>query len=80
MTDAPGRLTENAPLPDALVEKYAAKGSHLVRCDQPLKWAGRAKIVEADFACETLLDRGKIRHEPTSLAAGIRGLIELGRP
>ena len=73
-------LVNRRPLPDALIEKYASQGSHPVRCDKPLRWAGRAKIVEADFACETLLDRGKIRHEPTSLAAGIRGLIELGRP
>jgi 2-phospho-L-lactate transferase/gluconeogenesis factor (CofD/UPF0052 family) len=73
-------LVNRRPLPDALIEKYASQGSHPVRCDKPLRSAGRAQIVEADFACETLLDRGKIRHEPTSLAAGIRGLIELGRP
>jgi len=69
-------LVNRRPLPAALVEKYARQGSQPVRCDQPLRWAGRAQIVEADFACETLLDRGKIRHEPSSLAAGIRALID----
>jgi uncharacterized cofD-like protein len=68
-------LVNRRPLPPALVEKYGRQGSEPVRCDQPLRWAGRAQVVEADFACETLLDRGKIRHEPLSLAAGIRALI-----
>jgi uncharacterized cofD-like protein len=71
-------LVNRRPLPEALVEKYASQGAEPVRYDEPLKWAGGAKLMEADFACETLLDRGKIRHEPTSLAAGIRALIELG--
>jgi uncharacterized cofD-like protein len=69
-------LVNRRPLPTAVVENYAQQGSEPVRCDRPLRWAGRAQIVEADFACETLLDRGKIRHEPTSLAAGIRALID----
>jgi uncharacterized cofD-like protein len=73
-------LVNRHPLPEALVEKYASQGSQPVRWEEPLKWAGAAKVVEADFACETLLDRGKIRHEPTSLAAGIRALVQAGRP
>jgi uncharacterized cofD-like protein len=73
-------LVNRRPLPAALIEEYASQGSQPVRYDKPLKWAGRAKVVEMEFACETLLDRGKIRHEPTSLAAGIRTLVEAGRP
>ena len=73
-------LVNRRPMPAALVEKYASQGSRPVRCDRPLVWGGRATMVEADFACEALLDRGKIRHEPASLAAGIRALIDAGRP
>ena len=72
-------VVNRRPLPTALVEKYARQGSEPVVCDGPLRWAGRAQIVEADFACEALLDRGKIRHEPLSLAAGIRALVDAGR-
>jgi uncharacterized cofD-like protein len=72
-------LVNRRPLPAALLGTYGRQGSEPVRCDRPLRWAGRATIVEADFACEALLDRGKIRHEPASLAAGIRALIDAGR-
>ena len=73
-------LVNRRPLPDDLVAKYASQGAEPVRYDEPLQWAGSAKVVEADFACETLIDRGKIRHEPTSLAAAIRALVQAGRP
>ena len=73
-------LVNRRPIPAALIERYASQGSQPVRCERPLVWGGRAKIVEADFACEALLDRGKIRHEPVSLAAGIRALVDAGRP
>ena len=73
-------LVNRRPLPEELVAKYASQGAELVRYDEPLKRAGAAKVVEADFACEALLDRGKIRHEPTSLAAAIRALVQTGRP
>ena len=72
-------LVNGRPLPASLVAQYASKGSEPVRYTRPLRWAGRARIVEADFACEALLDRDKIRHEPASLAAGINALIETGR-
>ena len=72
-------LVNRRPLPEELVATYASQGAELVRYDEPLKWAGTAKVVEADFACEALLDRGKIRHEPTSLAAAIRALVQTGR-
>ncbi len=72
-------LVNRQPLPESLIARYASQGSKPVRCDGPLKWAGQAKVVEMDFACETLLDRGKIRHEPKSLAVGIRMLAQAGR-
>ena len=73
-------LVNRQPLPEAVVTRYASQGAQPVRCDEPLKWAGAARTVAADFACEALLDRGKIRHEPRSLAAAIRELIQAGRP
>ena len=73
-------IVNRQPLPESLVSRYATQGAQEVRSDAPLQWAGGAQVVEADLACETLLDRGKIRHEPTSLAAAIRMLIEKGRP
>jgi uncharacterized cofD-like protein len=72
-------LVNRRPLPSSVTAHYANQGAQPVRLDQPLRWAGRAAIVEADFTCEALLDRGKIRHEPTSLATAIRALIETGR-
>lgn len=73
-------VVNRSPLPASVAARYAREGSHPVRCDRPLKWAGRAKVVELEFACETLLDRGKIRHEPASLGAGILALVAAGRP
>jgi uncharacterized cofD-like protein len=73
-------LVNRCPLPAALIERYASQGSEPVRSERPLTWAGNAKVVEMDFACEALLDRGKIRHEPTSLAGAIMGLVTAGRP
>jgi uncharacterized cofD-like protein len=73
-------LVNRCPLPAALIERYASQGSEPVRSERPLTWAGNAKVVEMDVACEALLDRGKIRHEPTSLAGAIMGLVAAGRP
>jgi uncharacterized cofD-like protein len=73
-------LVNRTVLPPSVIDRYARQSSQPVRYDAPLKWAGRAKVVEMDFACETLLDRGKIRHEPVSLAAAIESLIARGRP
>ena len=40
------------------------------------------KIYISDNICITVvdIDRGKIRHEPASLAAAIRALVQTGRP
>ena len=73
-------LVNRSPLPAPVIARYADQGSTPIGCGTPLEWAGRAKVVEMEFACETLLDRGKIRHEPTSLAAAIKALAVMGRP
>ena len=73
-------LVNRSALPAPVIDRYARQASQPVRYVAPLKWAGRAKVVEMDFACETLLDRGKIRHEPASLAVAIQALVATGRP
>ena len=73
-------LVNRSALPTPVIARYAQQGSTPIAWGTPLKWAGRAKVVELEFACETLLDRGKVRHEPTSLAAAIQALVVLGRP
>jgi uncharacterized cofD-like protein len=73
-------LVNRSALPAPVIARYAQQGSTPIACGTALEWAGRAKVVEMEFACETLLDRGKVRHEPTSLAAAIQALVVLGRP
>ena len=63
-------LVNRRPLPPELISRYESQGSQPVRHDAALAWAGQAKVVEMDFACETLLDRGKIRHEPVFARQG----------
>jgi uncharacterized cofD-like protein len=57
--------------------QYARQGSTPVIVDAPLKWAGRAQIVECDLAAEC--DGPKIRHAARPLARVVRALIETGR-
>lgn len=64
-------------LASAAASRYALQGSRPVTVDVPLKWAGRARIVECDLAAEC--DGRKIRHAARPLARVIRGLIESGR-
>jgi uncharacterized cofD-like protein len=66
-------------LPEALVSRYRSEGSQPVRYDAPLRWAGRARVVEMDFGCEAMVERGKIRHEPSTLAQGLHSLIDDAR-
>ena len=73
-------LVNRSALPAPVIARYAQQGSTPITCGTPLKWAGRAKVVGMEFACETLLDRGKIRHEPASLASAIQALVVTGRP
>ena len=73
-------LVNRRPLPASLVTPYVSQGSQPVRYDTPLKWAGRAKVVEWEFGGEAVLDRGKIRHQPRALAEAVLELARSGRP
>jgi uncharacterized cofD-like protein len=73
-------LVNRRPLPAPLVAPYVSQGSQPVRYDTPLKWAGRAKVVEWEFGGEAVLDRGKIRHQPAALADAVLELARSGRP
>jgi uncharacterized cofD-like protein len=68
----------NRPLSGAAADRYALLGSKPVAIDRPLKWAGRARLLECDLAAEC--DGRKIRHMARPLARIIRALIEAGRP
>jgi uncharacterized cofD-like protein len=72
-------LVNRQPLDPDIVHQYAERGAEPVRMTHPLKWAGRAEIVEADFACVPGLQKGKIRHDPSSLAAAVLSLVSAGR-
>jgi uncharacterized cofD-like protein len=71
-------LVNRRPLDWAAAERYARLGSTPVACKEPLRWAGRAAIVECDLAVD--YNSHKIRHQPQSLARAIRALIAAGRP
>lgn len=66
------------PIAGAAATQYAAKGSRPVEVERPLKWAGRAEVVEADLAAEYV--GGKIRHASPPLARIVRSLVAAGRP
>jgi uncharacterized cofD-like protein len=51
---------------------------HPVVSTFPLRWAGRASVVECDVNAEW--SGPKIRHQPRPLAVAIRSLIAAGRP
>ena len=70
-------VVHKGELASAAKARYALQGSRPITVDLPLKWAGRAKIVECDLAAEC--DGRKIRHAAQPLARVIRGLIESGR-
>jgi uncharacterized cofD-like protein len=62
----------------AAAARYALRGARPVVAEQPLRWSGRARIVECDLAAECHGD--KIRHASRPLAKIIRTLIAAGRP
>lgn len=71
-------LVNRAALSAGAIARYAAEGSRQVSADRPLKWAGRAEVVEFDVAAEW--GDGTLRHATRPLARAIRALIEIGRP
>jgi uncharacterized cofD-like protein len=71
-------VVNRSPIPAAIAGRYALRGSKPVAIDRPLKWAGRARVIEADLAVEC--DGRKIRHAARPLAQTIRALAAAGRP
>jgi len=72
-------LINRRPVDSAVAARYALKGSHpVVVGSGPLKWAGRAKVVECDLAAE--YHNTKIRHATRPLARAICALVKAGRP
>jgi uncharacterized cofD-like protein len=71
-------LVNRRPLDWGAAERYAQQGSRPVAFKEPLRWRGRAAIVECDLAVD--YDSQKIRHQPQSLARAIRALVAAGRP
>ncbi|MGB2717022.1 MAG: gluconeogenesis factor YvcK family protein [Vicinamibacterales bacterium] len=71
-------VVNRRPIPSSIAGRYALQGSRPVVVDRPLKWAGRARVIECDLACEC--DGKKIRHAARPLAQTIRALVAAGRP
>jgi uncharacterized cofD-like protein len=57
--------------------RYRSKGAFPIQSNGPLKWIGRARVVECDFAPD--YGGEKIRHQPSAVARAIRGVIAAGR-
>jgi uncharacterized cofD-like protein len=70
-------VVNRRPVGGVAAARYALQGSRPVVVDTPLRWAGRAKIVECDLAAES--DGRKIRHAAGPLAQTIRALVAAGR-
>lgn len=71
-------LINRRPVSSSVAARYALQGSRPVVVDRPLKWAGRARVIECDLAGEC--DGRKIRHAARPLAQTLRALVAAGRP
>jgi uncharacterized cofD-like protein len=71
-------LVNRRPLDKAAAERYAAHGARRVELSMPLRWAGRAQVVECDLGME--YGERTVRHRPESLARAVRALVHAGRP
>jgi uncharacterized cofD-like protein len=71
-------IVNRRPIPHSVGARYALQGSRPVVIDRPLKWTGRARVIECDLAGEC--DGKKIRHAARPLAQTIRALVAAGRP
>ena len=71
-------LVNNRPLDPGVLAVYAAQGSRPVTFSQPLRWGGRARIVECSLAGE--YRAGKIRHAAGPVAQVVSELVARGRP
>jgi uncharacterized cofD-like protein len=71
-------LVNRRPIDTTAAARYAAQGSEPVKAVTPLRWAGKAQVVECDLAIE--YGARKIRHQPASVARAVRALVRAGRP
>lgn len=71
-------LVNRRPLDADAMSRYAKLGARPVKVTTPLRWAGKAQVVECDLAVE--YGERKIRHQPGSVARAIRALVRAGRP
>jgi uncharacterized cofD-like protein len=71
-------LVNRRPLDKDATDRYAARGARRVEISMPLRWAGRAQVVECDLGVE--YGERTIRHRPDSLARAVRALVQAGRP
>lgn len=71
-------LVNRRPLDLTAAEAYASQGSRPVKALTPLRWAGKAQVVECDLAVD--YGEKKIRHQPNSVARAVRALVRAGRP
>ena len=70
-------LVNKRPLETDAITAYAEQGARPVKVVTPLRWAGKAHVVECDLAVE--YGEKKIRHQPGSVARAIRALVRAGR-
>jgi uncharacterized cofD-like protein len=70
-------LVNKRPLEAAALASYAEHGARPVKVVTPLRWAGKAQVVECDMAVE--YGERKIRHQPSGVARAIRALVRAGR-
>jgi 2-phospho-L-lactate transferase/gluconeogenesis factor (CofD/UPF0052 family) len=71
-------VVNRRPISNSIAGRYALQGSQPVAIDRPLKWTGRARVIECDLAGEC--DGRKIRHAVRPLAQTIKALVAAGRP
>ena len=70
-------LVNRRPLDSDAMASLRGQGSRPVKLITPLRWAGKAQMVECDLAVE--YGEQKIRHQPASVARAIRALVRAGR-
>jgi uncharacterized cofD-like protein len=70
-------LVNGRPIDPVAAKRYAKDSSYPVQISgNPLRWAGRAQVVECDLAPDC---GPKIRHSPRRLGRAIRALVQAGR-
>ena len=73
-------LVNRSALPAPVIARYAQQGSTADSLRHPPQMGWTCESRGMEFACETLLDRGKIRHQPRALADAVLELARSGRP